>query len=303
MECSGVIARSLLRGLGVPLVQLDLPAARAKALAHCSTRDASAHDGGLPIAGRRRFARGTDVGRDQHLALFAEAFALLHGEPGGFQGGAQRCGHAPRRRGRARGGEARERAHELRRPHVRVLGRREAVEIEGVGNEPQVAGDLDVGKEQRQDDVAVVELESMPARNEHRPARMQLGGFVAHLGVGGMGELQVGQGEGVLLERHEVQAPAARRVAPPRLERDEEVEAQAEAGLDDDEALAPCPALRQRIAAEEHMALLLDAAVRVVIAVAVDLGIRRPFLERESCRNQRANAESFLAPSPTFWPP
>jgi hypothetical protein len=94
-----------------------------------------------------------------------------------------------------------------------------------------------------------------------------------------MRDLQVGQREGVLFQRHEVQAPAAVRIAPPCLQRDEEVEAQTEAGLDDHEALAPRPALRQRVAAEEDVALLLDAAVGVVIAVAVQLGIRRAVLE------------------------
>ena len=73
---------------------------------------------------------------------------------------------------------------------------------------------------------------------------------------------EVLQGERMLLDRYEVQPAAALGIAPPRLPGGEEVEAEAEAGLEDDEALAPRPALRQAVAPEEHVLGLRRAARR-----------------------------------------
>src|SRR2546422_10789407 len=50
-----------------------------------------------------------------------------------------------------------------------------------------------------------------------------------------------------------MQPAATRRVAPPGLPGGEEIEAEAEAGLEDHEALAAGPGLRQAIAGEEHV--------------------------------------------------
>ena len=47
MEGAGVVARGFLRRLGVPLVEVDFPAARAQALAHRRAGEARADDGGL----------------------------------------------------------------------------------------------------------------------------------------------------------------------------------------------------------------------------------------------------------------
>ena len=109
----------------------------------------------------------------EHLFLVAEARALLDGKACGFK----RMAHAedaPGGRSSAGRGEAGEGAHELRRPHVGVLGGREAVEVERVGGEPQVARDHHVAEEEREHDSSAIELQPMGAGQEHRPARVQL---------------------------------------------------------------------------------------------------------------------------------
>src|SRR5437016_686303 len=92
----------------------------------------------------------------------------------------------------------------------------------------------------------------------------------------------------MLFQRDEVQPAATRRVAPPGLPGGEEIEAEAEAGLEDHEALAAGPALRQAIAGEEHVPGLRRPPGGAVIHVAELL---RPGGadggELEPCRNQR----------------
>ena len=114
---------------------------------------------------------------------------------------------------------------------------------------------------------------------------------------------EVLQGKRMFFDRYVVQPPAASRIAPPRLPGGEEVEAEAEAGFEDDEALAAGPAPGKRIALQEDVFGLLEPARCAVVDVVEGRGIGRAFLERRCRGNQGANAESFLAPSPTFWPP
>src|SRR6185295_9748171 len=69
MKSAGVIARSLLRGLGVPLVQGHLPAARAEAFTYRGAGYAGAdHDSALRFRKRRSSGRA-HVRRDEHLSL------------------------------------------------------------------------------------------------------------------------------------------------------------------------------------------------------------------------------------------
>src|SRR2546422_9303631 len=85
-----------------------------------------------------------------------------------------------------------------------------------------------------------------------------------------------------------MQPAAARRVAPPGLPGGEEIEAEAEAGLEDHEALAAGPALRQAIAGEEHVPGLRRPPGGAVIHVAELLRPGRAVGgELEPCRNQR----------------
>ena len=132
---------------------------------------------------------------------------------------------------------------------------------------------------------------------------MKLRRFLLQFGIPRVKRPEVLQGERMLLDRYVVQPAAALRIAPPRLPGGEEVEAEAEAGLEDDEALAARPACGERIALQEDVLGLLEPARCAVVDVVEGRGIRRAFLERRCRGNQGANAESFLAPSPTFWPP
>src|SRR4051812_30965411 len=100
---------------------------------------------------------------------------------------------------------------------------------------------------------------------------MELRRFLAYLRITFVKGAQVLQAKGMLLDRNEMQPPAARGILPPRLPGGEEIEAEAEAGLDDGEALAPGPALRQAVAGEEDVARLCQAAAGAVI----DVGERR----------------------------
>ena len=119
---------------------------------------------------------------DQHFLLVAEPGALLDRESGALERGAHLRGDAPGRHGRVRRGEARHRAHQLRRPHVGFFAGAEAVEVDRVGAEPQLAQHLDVGEEERQDHASRVELRTVPSRHEQRPLRVQLGRLFLQLG-------------------------------------------------------------------------------------------------------------------------
>src|SRR3954462_15778713 len=92
---------------------------------------------------------------------------------------------------------------------------------------------------------------------------------------------EVLQGEWMLFNGDVMQFP---RMAAPCLPGGEEIEAEAEAGLEDDEALAAGPALLDRVALREDKASLLGAASLAVVHVAEGLGVRRALLEMQRCR-------------------
>src|SRR5712691_9566342 len=99
---------------------------------------------------------------------------------------------------------------------------------------------------------------------------------------------QILERERMPLHRDEMQLAAARRVAPPRQPGGEEIEAEAEAGLEDHEALAAGPALRQAIAGEEDVPGLRRPPGSAVIHVAELLRPGRAVGgELEPRRNQR----------------
>src|ERR1051325_7900525 len=91
-----------------------------------------------------------------------------------------------------------------------------------------------------------------------------------------------------------MQAAAAPRIVFPCAPRDEEIESEAEARLEDDEALAARPARRQIIAAEEDMARLLGPATRAVIDIAKGGGVGRVVAQLVSRRNDRCAHEAIL---------
>ena len=147
--------------------------------------------------------------------LVAESRALLDGEAGLLQRMPHRLGDAPRGGGGAGRGEPRDGAERRRRPHVGILRRGEAVEVDRVGGEAQVAQRLDVGEEQRQHRVA--EFQPVRAGHELRPAGVQLGRFVLQFRVPRVKRPEVLQGKRMLLDGNEMQplASAPGRAARP----------------------------------------------------------------------------------------
>src|SRR4051812_10774950 len=96
---------------------------------------------------------------------------------------------------------------------------------------------------------------------------MELGCFLLQSGIPLVKRPEVLQGKRMLFHRDEMEPSAPRRIAAPCIPRDQEVEAEAEAGLEDDEALALRPALRQAVALQEHVLGLRRAARGAVIDV------------------------------------
>src|SRR2546423_5652950 len=181
-------------------------------------------------------------------------------------------------------------------PHLRIFRRREAVEIDRIGARAHVAERRDVRKKDGQHDIS--ELEPVCAGNERRPSGMQRARLLSHLGLALMQRAQIGEREGMLLERDEVQAAAACRIVLPCPPGDEEVQPEAEPRLEDDEALALRPARRQFVPRQEHMARLLRTAARAVVDVAVGRRIWRliaPFVAAGDDR--RAHARYYWRPS------
>ena len=95
---------------------------------------------------------------------FLALYVLMRRETGALEGSADLRGHAPGRHGRVRRSEARNGTHQLRGPHVRILGGREAVQVDRVGAQAQLAQDPGVGEEQRQHHPTLLELRTMPSR-------------------------------------------------------------------------------------------------------------------------------------------
>src|SRR5713226_7323057 len=91
----------------------------------------------------------------------------------------------------------------------------------------------------------------------------------------------------MLLDRDVVQARRARGVAPPRLPGGEEIQAEAEAGLEDHEALSPGPALWEVISLQKDMPGLSGAAGGAVVDVAECLRIGNALLKSQPGRKKR----------------
>src|SRR5258708_37165985 len=99
-----------------------------------------------------------------------------------------------------------------------------------------------------------------------------------------------------------MQPAATRGIAPPRLPGGEEVEAEAEPGLQDDETLAPGPALRKPVSRQENVLRLGKAAGCAVIDVAECLGVGGALLESEAGGGERLGP-ALLCAQPGAPPP
>jgi hypothetical protein len=102
-----------------------------------------------------------------------------------------------------------------------------------------------------------------------------------------MQRAQVFERKRMLLDRDVVQAPAAPRIAAPGAPARQEIEAEPEAGLEDDEALAPGPAPGQAVAGEEDVLGLRRPAAGAVVHVAVCGGVGRLVPQLKAGGNDR----------------
>jgi hypothetical protein len=116
---------------------------------------------------------------------------------------------------------------------------------------------------------------------------MQLCCFAFEFGIARMKRAEVRQGERMLFDGDVVQPRTAIRIPAPGAPGDQEIEAEAEPGLEDDEALAPGPARGQGAAVQENVLGLRRPAGGAVIDVALRLGKGGAFLERQSRRDER----------------
>ena len=167
-------------------------------------------------------------------------------------------------------------------PHGRIAVGREPVEEECVDRGDDLRQPIgDVAEGEQELNASTVERQSMKVRRQRRPGLHEFAGRSGQHRAG-MRARQVVALQRVLLDRDEIQAFAAPHVTAPGVPRGEEVVAQAEARLEDDEALTPTPALRQLVAAQEDMLGLRKSPAQGVIAVAVLRRERHPIgVERE----------------------
>src|SRR5204862_8306081 len=95
-----------------------------------------------------------------------------------------------------------------------------------------------------------------------------------------------------------VQPPRPRGIGPPCAPGYEEVETEAEARFEDDEAPPLRPSLGEAVAGKEHMLRLRRPAARAVVDVAVGRRIRRLVAPFVAARNDRgAHARYYWRPS------
>src|SRR5882672_3057687 len=126
---------------------------------------------------------------------------------------------------------------------------------------------------------------------------MQLRSFLLHFRVLLMKRPEVLQGIRMLFNRNKMETPAARGIAAPRLPGGEEVEAEAEAGLEDDEALAPAPPGRELISIQENEASLFQPSGGAVVDVAERLRVGNAVPEFRAGGNERRWHPAILGPS------
>ena len=305
MEASGEERRCSRRGSVCGLDDRDSPPARREARGGGSSGESRADDDRVALAAgiRRRHggtspARGAREPSGEHLALVAEARSPLAVHTCLDE----RLDHRSRRRpgcaGRAGAHSPRHRAQHLGRPHPGIASGSETVEEHRVG--------LDVEARERRDDVVeddgeddAAEIPAMDPREHRGPAVDETIRQVRERRVARKGGREVAALEGVLLDRDVVEPARARPVASPGVPGREEIHAESEAGLQDDEPLAPAPAPGQSVAVEEHVARLPGTGVRAVVDVAIARRPRRPvqgggdrrrFQARHAAREVRVSA-------------
>ena len=276
---------------------MEAPSARGEALRRGGAGEARAdHDrAALGPLGRRRSSTprrpARRVARGQHVALAPKTGAQLARKAGGRERVAHgaRAGVGGERRSGMR--EPRERFGDGAGPHVGIARGAEAVEVTGVSGKPerrQHPGCIADGERQR--DCAVLEFEPVQAGERQGPGALQLAGERRELGIalvqGGEPFLR----ERVLFHGNEVEPPRPRGCGAPRVPRREEVQAEAEAQLDDGEYALPDPARGEIVPAQEHVPCLAGAGIGAVVHVAVFRRVRRAVrIERRRRGRYRKN--------------
>ena len=233
------------------------------------------------------------------LALAAEARPQRQVEAGCGERVAHGTGGAPGRKRGTRAGQPRHGAQQRRRPHLRVARGRKAVEIEGIGTQRQLRHQrIGLAQRQRQRDCAAVEAQPLQPADRLRPLRRKQRGQIGQRRRRG-GTQAVGRYR-MRLDRHDVQPPRPLRIVAPSLPGRKKVDAEAEAGLQHDELIAPAPALQQAAAGEEHLLRLRQRAVAAGIDVAIAFRKRRAVAPRERLGHDRGWAHrEFLRDPPS----
>ncbi len=117
-------------------------------------------------------------------------------------------------------------------------------------------------------------MQAVGAGRQRRPVLPERGGELGEFRPGPLGDGEIGGGERVFLDGNEMQPAAALRVGAPGLPGGEEIQPEAEAGFENDEALPALPARRQIVAAEKDVPRLRRPAGGGVVDIAVSGGKR-----------------------------
>ena len=117
-------------------------------------------------------------------------------------------------------------------------------------------------------------MQAVDAGGQRRPVLPERGGEIGEFRPGLLGDGEIGGGERVFFDGNEMQPAAALRVGAPGLPGGEEVQPEAEAGFENDEALPALPARRQIVAAEKDVPRLGRPAGGGVVDIAI-LGGKR----------------------------
>src|SRR5690606_34266445 len=120
-----------------------------------------------------------------------------------------------------------------------------------------------------------VQMQAMETGRRRWPLGEKFGRKCRNVGVCGLRAGEILARKWVQLGRDEVQALTTRSVVAPGGPGGEEVQAQAEAGLDDGKDVTPLPALRQIVAGQKDLARLLQPAAVGMVDVLIGLGPRR----------------------------
>jgi hypothetical protein len=271
------IAGGLLRGLAVPLDQLDVPAARGERMRGPAAGKSRADDNCMALGcgrpGLRAYGAGTHG--SEHLALAPEPRALFERKAGLLQAAAHGSGDRPRGCGSSRPAYACKLAKERLGPHCRIFGWRKSVEEDGIDARIQLRQHCSgVAEEQGEGDAAAGEIEPVEALNGGWPQPSQLGRGLGELAPARVRPGEISGPRRMLLDRNVIQPRRSRRVGQQRRSAGEVVEAEAEPDLEDRVRASTAPAPRQIVACEKDCARLRRTTVGGMVYVVEILGVR-----------------------------